>query len=98
MAAARIAARRPLSVLGIAPLGNRLAFFPITLPNAPCPVVAEPKMRNIERRHGNADQIATLPADHLAVRNILPQILADPAAHNLSKAALIALNFHDHGL
>jgi len=24
--------------------------------------------------------------------------LADPAADNLSKAALIALNFHDHGL
>ena len=96
MAAARIAARRPLTVFWIAPLGDRLPLFAIALPDAPCPVVAESKMRDIERRHRNANEIPTLPADHLAVRDVLPQILADPPADNLSKAALIALNFHDH--
>jgi hypothetical protein len=85
-----------VTLLRIAALSNRLAFFTIPLPDAPCPVIAESEMRYIERRHRNTDQIATFPADHLAVRDVLPQVLADPAADNLSKAALIALNFHDH--
>src|SRR5215213_8308044 len=97
MSAARIAARWPLPIFGIPTLRDRLTLFPVALPNTPCPVIAESKMRYIERRHGNADQIAAFPADHLAVRNVLPQILADLAADNLSKAALIALDFHDHG-
>src|SRR3954467_14793028 len=98
VAATRVATRRPLPVLGIASLGNWLALFPVPLPHTPCPVVAETEMRHIERRHRNTYEIAALPADHLAVRDVLAQILADPAADNLSKAALIALNFHDHRL
>src|SRR6478672_7147740 len=96
--ATRIAPRRSLTVFRIAALGYWLAFLAVSLPNAPCPVVAKSEMWDIQRRHRDADQITTLPADHLAVRNVLPQILADPAADNLSKAALIALNFHDHKL
>src|SRR5215212_5333620 len=98
MAVARIAAGGALPVLRIAAFGDGLALFAIALPDAPCPVVAKSEMRNIELRHRDTDQIATLPADHLAVRDVLAQILADSAADNLSKAALIALNFHDHGL
>jgi hypothetical protein len=53
-------------------------------------------MGHIERRHRYADEVPAFPANHLAVRHILPQVLADPAANNLLEAALIALNFHDH--
>src|SRR5215471_15002887 len=98
MAAARIAAGSPLSVFRIAALRDRLPFFAVPLPDAPCPVIAESKMRHIERRYRYADEIPALPANHLAVRHILPQVLADPAANNLLEAALIALNFHDHGV
>src|SRR5215204_2520541 len=98
MAAPRIAAGRSLTVFRIAPLGNRLTLFPVALPDAPCPVIAKSEMRYVERRHRDANQIATFPADHLAMRDVLAQILTDPAADNLSKAALIALDFHDHKL
>src|SRR4051812_33816432 len=98
MTTARVASGWPLPILRIAALCNRLAFFPVALANAPCTVVPEPKMRHIERRHRNANQIASLPANHLAVSDVSAQVLADSAADNLSKAALIALNFHDHGL
>src|SRR5262245_32520607 len=98
MAAAWIAARRALSVFRITALRNRLPFFAVSLPYSACPVVAKSKMRHIERRHRYADEVPALPANHLAVRHILPQVLADPAANNLLEAALIALNFHDHGV
>ena len=88
----------PLPSLGIAALGDRLAFFAVALPDAAGAVVAEAEMGHVELRHGNADEIATLAADHLAVRDVLAQIFADPAADDLSEAALIALDFHDHGV
>src|SRR5262245_49249988 len=81
--AARITARRPLSVTRIATLADRLAFFAVPLPYAARAVVAKPKMRHIERRHRYADKIPALPANHLAVRHIFSQILANPAADNL---------------
>src|SRR5436190_23002679 len=96
MTAARITARRSLTVFGISALSDWLTLFSVALSDAPCPVIAESEMWYVERWHRDTDQIATLPADHLAVRDVLAQILANPAADNLSKAALIALNFHDH--
>ena len=98
MAAARIATGWSLAILRIAALGNRLPFFAIALPYPACPVVAKAEMRHVKLRHRDADEIATLAADHLAVCHVLPQVFADPAANDLVKAALISLNFHDHGL
>src|SRR5687767_1670701 len=97
MPAARIASRGAVAVLWIAALGDRLAFFTVTLPYAASSVVAKPEMRHIELRDWDTNKIATLAADHLAVRDVFAKILPDPAAYDLSEAALIPLDFHDHG-
>ncbi len=86
----------PWPFLGSPPLADRLALFAVALPDAAGAVVAEAEVRHVELRHRNADQIAALAADHLAVRDVLAQILADPAADDLAEAALIAFDFHDH--
>ena len=48
-----------------------LFLFAIALADAPRAVVAEAEMGHIELRHRDRDKIATLAADHLAVRDIL---------------------------
>ena len=88
----------PSPLLRLAALADRLALFAVALPDAAGAVLAVAEVRHVELRHGNADEIATLAADHLAVRDVLPQVLADPAADDLPEAALIALDFHDHGV
>src|SRR5262245_34800846 len=98
MAAARIAAGRSLTVLWIAAFGDWLTFLAVPLPYATSAIVAETDMRHIELPHGDADEILPLASDHLAVRHVLSQVLANPAANDLSKAALISLDFEDHGL
>src|SRR3954464_10349316 len=92
----RIAPGWALAILRIATLPYRLPFLTVALADATRAVVAEAKMRHIELRHRDADEIATLTADHLAVRHVLAKVFADPAADNLPKTALIPLNFHDH--
>jgi hypothetical protein len=86
-----------VAVLWIAAFSDWLTLFAIALSHATSPVVAEPEVRHVELWHGNADQIASLAADHLAVGHIFAQVLADPAADNLAEAALIPLDFHNHG-
>ena len=87
----------PLPSCGSPPLADRLALFAVALADAAGAVLAEAEVRHVELRQGDADEIATLAADHLAVGDVLPQVLADPAADDLSEAALIAFDFHDHG-
>ena len=55
-------------------------------------------MGNFDVGDGDADVFASLPADHLAVRNVLPQILADFAAHNLLEALLVVIDGPGHCL
>ena len=62
------------------------ADFSLALADAARAILAEAEMRHVELRDGNADQIATLAADHLAVGDILPQILANLAADNLPES------------
>ena len=47
--------------------------------------------------HGDADDVAALAADHLAVRDVFLEILANLSADDLPKSPLIALDFHGHG-
>ncbi len=61
------------------------ADFALSLADAARAVLAVAEVRHVELGNGNADQIATLAADHLAVGDILPQILANLAADNLSE-------------
>jgi hypothetical protein len=97
VATARIAARRTVAVIRIAASGNWLTLFAVALPHPTGSVVAKAKMGHVELRNRDADQISTAAADHLAMRHVFAQVLADPAANDLAKAALIALDFEDHG-
>ncbi len=95
---ARIAAGLALAAFLFAgAAGNGLADFAIPLPYSAGAVLAVAEMRHVELRQRNADQIAPFAADHFAVRDVLPQVLADFPADNLAKAAMIVIDVEDHG-
>ncbi len=76
--------------------GDRLADFAVSLPDAAGAVLAIAEMRHIELRQRNADQIAPFTADHLAVRNVFTQVLANFPPHNLAEAAMIVVDVEGH--
>src|SRR5690606_30908476 len=80
----------------IAGSADRLADLAFPLPCPTRSVLAELEVGNIQLGDGNADQFAALAADHLALRNVLPQVLTNLAAHNLLEAALVAFNLQTH--
>ena len=86
----------PAAAVALARLADGIADVAVPLADAPGAVLAEPEPRHVELRHGNADEIATLAADHLAVGDVLPQILANPPADDLLEAACVAFDVH-HG-
>jgi hypothetical protein len=91
----RLIARTPLF---FAVAGHDLvSLFAISLANATGAVLTVAKVGEIELRDGNADEIAAFTADHFAVGDILPQILANFPTHNLPKAGLVSLNALHHG-
>src|SRR5687768_6931831 len=98
MSAAGVASRLAGAVFRIATSSNGLTLFAVALTDSARAVISKAEMGDIELRHGDADEIATLAADHLAVRHVLSQVFADPAADNLSEAALIPLDFEGHGI
>src|SRR6185312_15728360 len=69
--------------------GAQVAF---PLPDAARPLVAVAEVGDLDVGDGDADVFASLPADHLAVRNVLPQILADLAADDLLEALLVVID------
>ncbi len=93
---AGIAAGLPVPLLGWSPPADRRADFALALADAARAVLAVAEMRHVELRQRNADQIAALAADHLAVGDVLPQVLANLAAHDLLEARLIAVDFEYH--
>ena len=52
--------------------------------------------QRIELRQRDAHEAPALAADHLAVRNVLLQVLANLAAHDLPKARLVAVDVLNH--
>ena len=91
----RIAAGLPGAAFLLA-LADRLAFFAFALADSAGAVLAVAEVGDVELGQGNAHQVASLAADHLAVSDVLPQILADFAAHDLLESRLIALDFDEH--
>ncbi len=77
-------------------LSDRGAFFAGPLAYAARAVLAVAEVGHVELRQGNADQIVALAADHFAVRDVLPQVLADLAPHDLLESRLIALDLDVH--
>ncbi len=82
----------PLARLAAGPTG--VPDFAVALADAAGAVLAVAEMGHVELRQRNADQIAALAADHLAVGDVLPQVLANLAAHDLLEARLVVVDFH----
>src|SRR6478672_10389288 len=93
----RFAARLALAAfaVGIAG-GDRLTIFAFTLAHAAAAVLAIAKMRHVELRQRNADEIVALAADHLAVGDVFPQVLAYFPANDLFEPRRVAVDFHYH--
>jgi len=91
-----IAARLTFAVALLTAAGNGLADFAVPLPYSAGIVLAVTEMRHIELRQRNADQIAPFAADHLAMRNVLTQVLANLSAHNVAEATVIVVDVKGH--
>src|SRR5262245_3735466 len=93
----RLAARLALAALAVG-IARRdgLTNFTLTLAHAAATVLPVAKMRHIELRQRNADQIVPLPADHFAVGHVFPQVLAYLPANDLFEPRRVAVNLHDH--
>ena len=65
------------------PGADGLADFPLALADAPRAIFPVAEMGHVQLWNGNADQIAPLAADHLAMSDVLSQILANFPADNL---------------
>ncbi len=76
---------------------DRVALFAVALTDAARAVLAVAKVRHVELRDGNADQIAPLAADHLAVGHVFPQVLANFAPYDLLETRLVSVDFDKHG-
>ena len=59
-------------------------------------VLAVPEMGDFDLRKRNADELASLAADHLPVRDVLPQVLPDLAPHNLLESLQVSINAAGH--
>src|SRR5262245_5434353 len=93
----RLASRLPLAALAVrVASGNRLADLAVALPHAATAVLAIAKMRHVELRQRDADQVVPLPADHFAVGHIFPQVLAYFPADDLFEPRRVAVDLHDH--
>jgi len=55
-------------------------------------------MGNVDGRDRYAHQLTSRAADHLAVRDVLPQILADLPADDLLEALLVVIYGSSHGV
>ena len=76
-----------LAVAIVLAFADGRTVFSITLADASRTLVAVAEMRDLDIGDGDADVLAPLAADHLAVRDVLPQVLADFPAQSASAAA-----------
>src|SRR5262245_59591545 len=86
----------PLAIAVILPFANRAADVPFSLADTAGTLVTVPEVWDFDIGDGDADVFSPLPADHLAVRNVLPQILADLPADNLLEALLVVIDGSGH--
>src|SRR5687767_12886358 len=94
----RIAAGFAIALSFVVAARDWLSRLAITLSNSTSTVMPVPKMRDIQLRQRDADQVLALTADQLAVGHILPQIFANFPPHDFSEASSVAIDLHRHGV
>src|SRR5262249_26897850 len=57
----------------------------VSLPDAALLLVAVPEVRDVDRRDRDGDQVLPLLPDHLALLDVLAQVLLDPPADDLAE-------------
>ena len=85
-----------LFILFGAMFDHRLTDLTITAANATGAVIPIAKVGHVQLRHGNTHQVATLATDHLPVRYVVTQVLANLPAHDLSEAGRVTADFCGH--
>src|SRR5262249_52405113 len=94
-----VAARLVACTAFIVALGRaeRLADLAVTLSGAGGAFAAIAELRNLDLRQGDADQVASLFADHLATGDVLAQVALHLAADELAEALVVAFDLLSHG-
>ena len=81
-----------LAALLLVALAQRVAGLTIALADAAALLVAEAEARDVDLRDGDRDEVLAFAPDQLALRDVLAEVLADPPADYLSKAAVILVD------
>src|SRR6185503_15844140 len=76
-------------------LADRIAGLAVALPRSALLAIAEAEARDLDLRHRDGDLVLALAADHLAVGDVLLEVLLDLALHDVAEAAVISLNVID---
>src|SRR5690606_30453849 len=71
---------------------DRIARLAVSLARAALLLVAEAEARDVDLRERDRDEILALPPDELALRDVLPEVLADLAAHDGAEAGVILID------
>jgi len=87
-----IATGRALPVSLILPLANGLANIAFALSRSAGAFGAMLEVRDIDTGDRNADGLAAFAAEHFAVVNVLPQILADASPDDFAEAFDITID------
>src|SRR5690606_17891450 len=93
----------PLTLAGFALTGPRLRFThsitrpAVTLTHSPLVPLIKSKTRHINMRDRDRNGVFALAADHLTVRDVIFQTLADPTADDIAESIMIAIDLKAHG-
>ena len=77
-------------------LAERVADLTLALPDAALLLVAVLEVRDVDLRQRDRDRVLALLRDHLALRDVLAQVLFDLAANDLAEASVIEVDLLRH--
>ena len=72
---------------------QRIPRIAVALPNPSPLFVPEAKTRNVDLRDRNRHDIFAFASNEFALRNVLAQILPNPAPYDLAKTPVVLINF-----
>src|ERR1019366_6890406 len=91
--------RPPLPALALFSVGiaaHRIAGIAFALPRSPALAVAEREVRDVDLRDRDRDDVFAVTTDQLALRDVLAQVLPDPAADDRAEARVILVDLQGH--
>src|SRR5690606_30226501 len=77
-------------------LTERVADLTVALPHAALLLVAVLEVRDVDARDRDRDRVLALARDHLALGDVLAQVLLDLAADDLTEPAVVEIDLLRH--